>query len=70
MAESYPAPADPVLKPKENKPGETYWSRGQDEPNTAFHTLRNEIQADIDAGNYTPYFDPDQRYYAGQVGEV
>lgn len=62
----------PTAAPVEMKQGRRglYAGRGKDEATDAFHQLRKDIQKDMDERGYTPYFDPDERYYAGQESVV
>tara|TARA_R110000744_G_scaffold99108_1_gene191475 strand:+ start:687 stop:3185 length:2499 start_codon:yes stop_codon:yes gene_type:complete len=63
LRSDYPAPAPgvPGFNKKKQKP---FISRGMDESNQAFKDARDAAQADIDAGNYDPFFPESERYYA------
>jgi hypothetical protein len=64
LRENYPTPAEPELRFDNPKKPEGYLARGTNPENEAFWNARTAAQADIDQGNYTPFFDEAERYYA------
>jgi hypothetical protein len=62
VAERYPETVPPVWKADPNKGGKLYESKAVSPEAAQVSKLRSAAQKDIDAGNYTPYFDPAQRF--------
>lgn len=66
LAARYPAAPDPVLK-VDRKTGKEFWSKGKSpEADAAAQDLK-VITADMEESGYTPFFDPEARYYADPV---
>jgi len=63
LAQRYPqtGPSETRFDPKKNK---EYEAKLLTPEELVLQAERNAAQKDIDAGNYTPYFDESQRYYA------
>ena len=61
LAERYPEIAAPVPTIDPNT-GRTYPAKGTSAEAAQLSKLRSAAQAEIDAGNYTPYFDPAKRF--------
>ena len=63
VAENYPDTAPPVLA-KDKKTGKEFLQKQNSEEAQAVEKARKAAQKDIDAGNYTPFFKVEDRYYA------
>lgn len=63
VAENYPDTAPPVLA-KDKKTGKEFLQKQNSEEAKAVEKARKAAQKDIDAGNYTPFFKVEDRYYA------
>lgn len=70
-ADRYPDVPEPEWKidknkidPATGKKGKPYQSRGNTPETDAFMEAREQAQNEIDAGNYIPHFDVQNRYYA------
>jgi hypothetical protein len=65
FAEEYPPTVPPVLgqrEPTPKNPSTTFESRGHTPETKEFMKQRLAIQKDLEAGNYTPMFDIEQRF--------
>lgn len=63
LAENYPQTGPSQIK-TDKKKGTQYDGKLLTPEELVLQAERNAAQKDIDAGNYTPYFDESQRYYA------
>jgi len=63
IAARYPMTAPPVLA-RDKKTGKEFLQKENSAEARAVEKVRKAAQKDIDAGNYTPYFDASQRVYA------
>jgi hypothetical protein len=61
VAERYPMEAPPVEAFDKNK-GEMYLAKDLSPEALAVQKIRKQAQAQINAGNYTPYFPPEKRF--------
>ncbi len=59
----YPALGLPTLETDKNS-GKRFLSKGETPESKAFMDARKKAQREIEAGNYTPMFDPEQRFDA------
>lgn len=66
VARQYPEIAPPSLA-VDKKSGKEYLQKELSSEAEALSLARRAAQKDIDAGDYTPYFDPAQRFYADPV---
>lgn len=62
VAKDYPDRAPPVMK-FDKKKGEEFLGKDLSPEAKAVQKARKAAQKDIDSGNYTPYFNIDERYY-------
>ena len=63
IAANYPDVAPPVLA-KDPKTGKEFLQKQKSPEAEAVERVRRAAQKDIDKGNYTPFFDVNQRFYA------
>jgi hypothetical protein len=61
LANRYPETAPPIWK--QNKAGDWYLAKQYSQEEQDLQLLRRSIQKDLDAGNYTPFFDPAERFH-------
>jgi hypothetical protein len=63
IAADYPETAPPVLA-KDDKTGKEFLKKQNSAEAQAVEKVRKAAQKEIDKGNYTPFFDVNQRFYA------
>jgi hypothetical protein len=66
LATRYPK-TGPAIWTVDPKTGKGYWAKQDSQEEVKLKAVLNPIQRDIDAGNFTPHYDPAKRSYADRT---